>query len=340
MTKIHIYVFYAFIATIIPIATFGQELQVKSFELLNRDITARTKRVNDANGQMCALVRVNLPVENCKFVGNVIQQSYDVNEYLVYMPDKSKWLQVECPGFKALRIELTTADGIDGVESGRTYSLKLYGYEGDNTNSDEHLTFIMENQGEAEAQYALGVSYEYGQGVKQNYKEAVKYYRKAAEQGHAAAQYNLGVCYRDGKGTKKDYKEAIALFRKAEEQGVVQAQTCVGACYEHGLGVKKDYNEAVKWYRKAAEQGEVFAQVNLAGCYYNGFGVPQSYSEAITWFRKAAEQGFSIAQYNLGVCYEYGKGVTKDYNEAAKWYRKAAEQGHVEAAEQLRNLHR
>ena len=43
------------------------------------------------------------------------------------------------------------------------------------------------------AQYNLGVMYENGQGVPQDYKTAVKWYRLAAEQGDAGAQFNLGV---------------------------------------------------------------------------------------------------------------------------------------------------
>ena len=48
------------------------------------------------------------------------------------------------------------------------------------------------NQGDASAQYNLGVLYQQGQGVPQDYAEAVKWYRKAADQGDASAQYNLG----------------------------------------------------------------------------------------------------------------------------------------------------
>jgi TPR repeat protein len=42
--------------------------------------------------------------------------------------------------------------------------------------------------------------YANGQGVAQDYKEAVNWYRKAAEQGDERAQYNLGVMYAIGQG--------------------------------------------------------------------------------------------------------------------------------------------
>ena len=44
----------------------------------------------------------------------------------------------------------------------------------------------------ASAQYHLGMKYSFGTGVTQNHSEAVKWYRKAAEQDHVGAQYALG----------------------------------------------------------------------------------------------------------------------------------------------------
>ena len=193
-------------------------------------------------------------------------------------------------------------------------------------------------QGNTQAQFNLGYSYEFGQGVTQDYDEAVKWYRKAAEQGHARGQCNLGYCYEKGEGVTKNITEAVKWYRKAAEQGHAIAQNNLGNCYRNGNGVTQDYYEAVKWYRKAAEQAEPYAQNNLGICYYNGEGVTQNYNEAVKWYRKAAEQGHAGAQNNLGVCYENGYGVTKSITEAVKWYRKAAEQGDDTAKDNLKRL--
>ena len=48
--------------------------------------------------------------------------------------------------------------------------------------------------------------------------EAVKWYRRVAEQGNARAQYNLGICYERGEGVEKDMTEAVKWYRKAEER--------------------------------------------------------------------------------------------------------------------------
>jgi tetratricopeptide (TPR) repeat protein len=191
---------------------------------------------------------------------------------------------------------------------------------------------------ELENWFQTGGKYYFGQGVPQDYAEAVKWYRKAAEQGHARAQNNLGGCYRTGQGVTQDDTEAVKWYRKAAEQNNADGQNNLGVSYDIGRGVTQDDTEAVKWYRKAAEQNLALAQFNLGWCYYDGKGVASNYMEAVKWYRKAAEQNDADAQYNLGVCYYYGKGVTKDRVEAAKWFRKAAEQGHADAQTQLAEL--
>ena len=77
---------------------------------------------------------------------------------------------------------------------------------------------------DAEAQYELGARYVNGQGVPQSYAEAVKWYRKAAEQGDAVGQYNLGAMYSLGSGVQKDMAQATKWIRKAAEQGHLDAK--------------------------------------------------------------------------------------------------------------------
>ena len=80
-------------------------------------------------------------------------------------------------------------------------------------------------------------------------------------------------CSSCGEGVSKDLSEAVRWYRKAAEQGIAQAQYNLGVCYEFGKGVSKDQAEAVRWYRKAAEQGDARAQCNLGYCYNNGVGL-------------------------------------------------------------------
>ena len=129
----------------------------------------------------------------------------------------------------------------------------------------------------------------------------------------------------------KSYPEAVKWFRKAAEQGHSEAQYYLGCCYDSGEGVDQDYALAVEWYRKAAEQGHSEAQYSLGWCYDSGQGVDQDDALAVEWYRKAADQGDADAQCDLGHCYASGQGVDQDWEEAVKWNGKAAEQGHSEA---------
>ena len=102
--------------------------------------------------------------------------------------------------------------------------------------------------------------------------QPIEVLRKAAEQGDAEAQFNLGVCYYTGKGMERDESEAVKWFRKAAEQGYANAQYNLGSCYRTGIGTEPDQREAVKWYRKAAEQGNAVAQCSLGTGYFSGTG--------------------------------------------------------------------
>ena len=101
-----------------------------------------------------------------------------------------------------------------------------------------------------------------GDGVPQDYKEALKWWRLAAEQGQARSQYNLGVMLKDGRGVPQDYKEAIKWFRLAAEQGVAKAQTNLGFMYEKGQGVLQDNATAHMWYNVGAANGNELGGTN------------------------------------------------------------------------------
>ena len=73
-----------------------------------------------------------------------------------------------------------------------------------------------------------------GEGVTKDQVEAVKWYRKAAEQNYAKAQHNLGFCYAHGEGVVKDQVEAVKWYRKAAEQNLAEAQRTLGIYYDNG----------------------------------------------------------------------------------------------------------
>ncbi len=194
-------------------------------------------------------------------------------------------------------------------------------------------------QGNALAQLNLGILYLEGNGVTQNFTAGVNWSRKAAEQGYALAQFVLGVCYLNGEGISQDLAVATEWFQKAAEQGYAESQFVLGVCYTKGEGVPQDSATAAEWFQKAAEQRDAGAQNYLGVCYTKGEGVHLNCFTAAEWFQKAAEQGDATAQYNLGICYTTGEGVTQDFTIAAKWFQQAAEQGDANAQHNLAVLY-
>ncbi len=128
----------------------------------------------------------------------------------------------------------------------------------------------------------------------------------------------------------QDYKTALRWYRKAARQGDAEAQFILGTIYQDGKGVAQNYKTALRWYRKAAKQEHAKAQRNIGMLYANGNGVAQDYEMAAHWYQKAADQGNASAQHNLGLMYDSGDGVPQNHVEAYKWWLLAAAHGHVQ----------
>ena len=164
------------------------------------------------------------------------------------------------------------------------------------------------------------------------YAEAAKCYRRAADQGDADAQFYLGVAYSKGRGLPRDDVQSLQWFRRAAELGNPDAQFNVALYYGKGVGTPIDNPEAVRWLRKAAEQGIINAQFMLGECFSNGeMGVPQDLAEALKWYRRAAAQGDPQSQFSVGELYRLGRGVSQDYVEAYAYFSLAAAGGDEQA---------
>ena len=142
---------------------------------------------------------------------------------------------------------------------------------------------------------------------KGNYSQAFSMYKEYAEQGDVDAQYALGVLYYDGKGVNQDIQQAAKWITMAAEKGVTKAQLFLGNLCFDGEGMKQDYEEAAKWYLLAAKKGNVDAQFNMGLIYEYGLGVEIVCDRAEEWYNKAANQGDEEAQEILEyfTCREY-----------------------------------
>ena len=127
---------------------------------------------------------------------------------------------------------------------------------------------------------------------KLDYAAVLKISQPHALKGDAWAQKSMGDVYKSGKVVLQDYAEAVRWYKLAAQQGYAPSQSQLGNMYEKGQGVfKKDYAEALKWYKLSAEQGEEWGLVYLARMYSDGNGVARDNLKAHSLYNMAVAKG-------------------------------------------------
>ena len=184
-------------------------------------------------------------------------------------------------------------------------------------------------KGDSNAQYELGYSYLFGEGLEKDEQTGFKWLLESAKQGISDAQYYVGWCYFNGVGVSKDAQLGFLWSLKAAEQGHADAQCIVGLCCFNENGASKDESQGYRWLLKSAEQGYALAEYYVGHCYMNGDGVLKDERQGFGWYMKAAEQGLADAQYWVGFCYMLGKGIHKNEYQGYQWFFKSAEQGNA-----------
>ncbi|GBB92301.1 hypothetical protein RclHR1_00020004 [Rhizophagus clarus] len=196
------------------------------------------------------------------------------------------------------------------------------------------------DKGFSESQFQIGMCYFKGIGTEIDKTKAIENIKESAEKRESGcAQNYLGELYELGRDVNKDLKQAVYWYRKAAENGCTVAEYNLGKCYENGNGVEKDERKAFEYYRKSADHEYSHAVLQVGYCYSKGIGTEVNKTKAFESYKKAADQGNKVAQYNLGVCYQDGKGVEKDKVKAFEYYKKSADQGHLHAQSQLGNCY-
>ena len=139
--------------------------------------------------------------------------------------------------------------------------------------------------------------------------------------GYVPSLHSLGAIYANGEGVKQNYIEALKWYQKAAAHGYAESQFSLGLLYSKGNGVNQDLKEAANWYHKAAAQGNVQAQTNLAGMYIRGESVSKNTDMASRLTLAAAQQGSAKSQYFLGDAFEKEPDdQLRDDAEAYYWY--------------------
>ncbi|HDO1315543.1 tetratricopeptide repeat protein [Aeromonas veronii] len=103
-----------------------------------------------------------------------------------------------------------------------------------------YLILETAQQGNPEAQFTVGISYDIGDRVEKDPSLAFTWYHKAAQQGHPDAKYNLGIAYDHGDGVEQDHTLAAVWYKKAALKGHVESQFNLGVAYLLGEGVDRN----------------------------------------------------------------------------------------------------
>ncbi len=117
------------------------------------------------------------------------------------------------------------------------------------------------DQGDADAQFGLGLKYSMGTDDGKNFAQAVEWYQKAASQNHTLAQFNLSMMFASGHGVPQNDTTALMWTRKAAEGGDAGAQFNLGARYHRAsmdrcqMDSAESRIEAYKWFNLASAQG-------------------------------------------------------------------------------------
>lgn len=135
------------------------------------------------------------------------------------------------------------------------------------------------------------------------HQQGVQMLTPLANAGNALAQYRLGMLYYHGQGVGEDEKMAIYWWKKAAAQGNVESMFQLGSAFLFGAQTAKFVpdpdREAAMWYFQAASAGHTEAQYHLGLLFLAGKGVMENRQESTRWMQKAAAQGHVEAKKAL-----------------------------------------
>lgn len=191
----------------------------------------------------------------------------------------------------------------------------------------------------------MGDAYRDGEGVAQDYKEAVACYEWAMGNDDITAIANLSQMYQEGKGVEKDQRKANALMSHLLEivrwqndgvmplavvqdkaaQGDPIAMYQLGNRYHEGDGVEQDMKKAVEWWQKAHEAGNIGGTHNL-GCYYLQEGEEE---KGIRYLTQSGATGYSQSYHALGEYYLWHVKEEDNIQKGISNLTTAAEQGYA-----------
>ena len=120
-----------------------------------------------------------------------------------------------------------------------------------------------------------------------------------AREGDAIAQWRLGVMISNGQIAGGTLAEAVSLFEASAAQGLTSALVSLGIMHAQGRGTVRDYAAARQTFELAARSGDALGFYHLGVMHYQGHGTGANHQEAMGWMLAAAELGSDAAKKSL-----------------------------------------
>jgi len=177
----------------------------------------------------------------------------------------------------------------------------------------------------------LAQFFPHGVAVHQDFVEAAKWNRLAAERGSAESQARLGHQFALGLGVPSDPAQAEHWFAAAATQSHVEGRLGLGLLYAGHYDTPPDLTRAAHWLNVAADAGNPVAQYGIGKLLLHGEGVPRDPTGAVLRLESAAAQDYVPAMYLLGMIHWRGEGMPADTALAETWLRRAVVRGHADA---------
>ncbi|KAL8199874.1 hypothetical protein R6Q57_013442 [Mikania cordata] len=230
----------------------------------------------------------------------------------------SFFISKESPVIEPIRIH-------NGAEENKVALRKSRGEE----DEDFQILEYQAQKGNAVAMYKIGIFYYFGlRGVRRDHAKAFSWFSRAVDKGESRSMELLGEIYARGDGVKQNYTNALKWLILASKHQVYSAYNGVGYLYAKGYGVEqKNYTKAKEYFEKAADNKEPGGHYNLGVMFLKGIGVKKDVKIACNYFIIAANAGQPKAFYQLAKMFHTGIGLKKNLPMATSLYKLVAERG-------------
>ena len=303
------------------ISSCSQDIEVKKFELLEKDQTAALSSRKDINGTDCALVLVRSLKKGLEFDGWVVGDvEYKNDSYWVYMANGAKSLKIKHPDYQTKAVAFGDY-GIGSLKGGQMYKLSVVDETKDIINKVYSLGWNLNGFDVPEkARTFLNMSARRG-----DRKAIVALLLLSDKQEEKHSDDNSSLHWIEQLLSKGDSSfldsmpaRYMLLFSGKIKSGIRRGSS------EVEPSVKRDlYTKASEYELKACLKGCKEAGDYLFEDYLKGKGLPMYKHKVLDICTDSANSNNIKAMECLGLIYERGFCETVDLKMAAKWYKKA-----------------